>query len=182
MVGLLARNWWALALRGVVAVVFGVLALFQTDVAALFLVTLFGAYALVDGVFAVVTAVMSHTGHWIALLLQGLAGIVAGIMAFAVPGIVGLALVYLIAGWAVATGVFQIVAAIRLRKEIEGEFWLGLSGILSILFGIVVAARPGIAGVVIIWIIGGYAIVFGILLIVLGFRLRAWQHRAGARA
>jgi uncharacterized membrane protein HdeD (DUF308 family) len=173
MAELLARNWWVLALRGAIAVLFGLMALFWPGITLLALVYLFGAYAFVDGIFAVVTAVQSHADRprWWALLLEGLAGIAAGVIAFVWPGLTALTLLYLLAAWAIVTGVFAIIAAFRLHEEIEGEWLLGLSGLASAVFGVLVLIWPGAGALSVIWLIGAYAIVFGGLLVVLAFRL-----------
>jgi uncharacterized membrane protein HdeD (DUF308 family) len=147
------------------------------------LILVYGAYAFVEGVLEII-ALFSHKEGpglpWWALLLEGLLGIAAGIICFAFPGIAAITLVFLIAGWAVMTGVLQLIAAIRLRKEIEGEFWLGLTGVLSILFGLLLVFRPGLGLLTITWLIGGYALVFGIFLIALAFRLKGFRERLAA--
>lgn len=179
----LARNWWVLVLRGVIGVLFGLAAFFWPGITLLALVLLWGAYALLDGIFALVAAVKKtdrQTPTW-ALVLEGIAGILAAVLAVVWPGITALVLVYLIAAWAIVTGILEIVAAIRLRREIPGEWLLGLSGVLSLLFGLYVAVFPGAGALAIVWIIGAYAIVFGILLIALGFRLRGFLHEIDAR-
>jgi uncharacterized membrane protein HdeD (DUF308 family) len=171
----LIRNWWAVALRGVLAVVFGVLTFFWPGLFWLVVVSTFAAYALLDGalaIYAVVTGRGSGGRSW-GLLLEGLVGIAAGILTFAWPAITELALFYLIAGWALATGVFEIVAAIQLRRVIQGEWTLALSGVLSVLLGLALAFFP-IAGLMVVaWWVGAYAIAFGVILLVLGFRLRS---------
>jgi uncharacterized membrane protein HdeD (DUF308 family) len=179
MVMVLARNWWALVLRGLFAVLFGITAFAWPGITLGALVLLYGAYSLVDGVFAVAAALVGRPRGmpWWALLLEGLAGIAVGIMTVAWPGITALVLLYLIAAWAVATGVFEIVAAIRLRKEIRGEWILALSGVLSVLFGLALVVNPGAGALAVVWLIGAYAIAFGILLIALGFRLRSYALR-----
>lgn len=181
MLDILARNWWALALRGVVAVLFGLAALIWPGLTLTALVLLFGAYSLVDGIFAVVSA-FARAGRergWWAFLVEGLLGIAAGIVTLLWPGITGLVLLLFIAAWAIVTGVVEIVAAIRLRREIEGEFLLGLSGVLSVIFGLILIARPGAGAVAVAWLIGAYALLFGALLLALAFRLRGLRGRGG---
>jgi uncharacterized membrane protein HdeD (DUF308 family) len=174
MVIVLARNWWALALRGLVALFFGIAAFVWPGITLRVLVLLFGAYALVDGIFAVAAAVTATPKGipWWALLIEGLAGIAVGVLTFAWPGITALVLLYLIAAWAVVTGVFEIVAAVRLRKEIRGEWTLALAGVLSIILGVLLAARPSAGLVALAWTIGAYAIATGVILLMLSFRLR----------
>jgi uncharacterized membrane protein HdeD (DUF308 family) len=181
MVMTLARNWWVLALRGLCAIIFGILAFVWPGITLGALVLLYGAYALVDGILSIIAAVSKREGSglpWWALLLQGLLGIAAGIVTFAWPGITALFLLFLIAAWAIVTGIFAIIAAIRLRKEIQGEFWLALSGILSVVFGVLLFVRPGAGALTVVWLIGSYAIFFGILLLVLAFRLKRFKERA----
>jgi uncharacterized membrane protein HdeD (DUF308 family) len=178
MMSVLVRNWWALALRGVFAVLFGVMAFAWPGITLGAMVLLYGAYALVDGVFAIAAAVTGRTHGlpvW-ALVVEGIAGIVIGVMTFAWPGITALVLLCLVAAWAIVTGVMEIVAAIQLRKEIRGEWLLALSGVLSIILGILLVARPTVGLLWIVWMTGAYAIVFGSLLIALGFRLRRLSH------
>jgi len=165
---------WVVALRGVFAIVFGVLAIVWPGLTLLVLITLFGAYALVDGIFAVIAGIASYgrNERWWAVLLEGIAGIILGLLTFFYPGITALVLVYFIAAWALVTGIFEIAAAIRLRKEIEGEWMMVLSGILSIIFGAFLVAAPGAGALGLTWVIGAYGIVWGILLIILAFRLR----------
>jgi len=176
MVEMLARNWWIVVLRGVLAVLFGIMCFAWPGITLAALVLLYGAYALVGGVFALVSAVVGRPLRepWWALLIEGVAGIAVGIMTFFWPGITALALLFLIAAWAIVTGVFQIVAAIRLRREIQGEWLLALSGLLSVLFGVALVVRPGAGALAVIWLIGAYSIAFGVLFIALGFRLRSW--------
>jgi uncharacterized membrane protein HdeD (DUF308 family) len=180
MLTLLARNWWTLALRGIVAVVFGLAALAWPGITLTILVILLGAYLLVDGVFALIAAFKDRREHrqWWVVLLEAAASIAAGALTLAWPGLTELALLYLVAAWAVITGIFEIVAAIRLREEIKGEWLLALSGILSVLFGLILAIQPGAGALALVWIIALYAIIFGALLIMLGFRLRTWGRTA----
>jgi uncharacterized membrane protein HdeD (DUF308 family) len=170
----LARNWWVLVVRGVLAVVFGILAFVLPGATVAALVILFGAFMLVDGLFALVSAWRraDRRTSWWPFVLEGLSGIAIGVITFLWPGVTAFALLYLIAAWAFVTGVFEIVAAIRLRKEIRGELVLALIGLASIIFAVLVILFPGEGAVAIVWAIGAYAVVFGILLIVLGLRLR----------
>jgi uncharacterized membrane protein HdeD (DUF308 family) len=173
----LARNWWVLVLRGVLAILFGILAFVWPGLTVFALVVLFGAFALVDGVFALVAAFRAHGRgrRWGAFALEGVAGVALGILTFFWPDVTAIALLYLIAAWSVVTGIFEIAAAIRLRKVIRGEFFLGLAGVLSILFGILVVVFPGAGAVAVVWAIAVYAILFGILLIAVGIRLRRFR-------
>jgi uncharacterized membrane protein HdeD (DUF308 family) len=175
----LARNWWAVALRGLFAVLFGFAALAWPGITLAALVALFGAYALVDGLFAIVSAVVNagRQPRWWALLLEGLLGVAAGIAAFVWPGITALVLLYVIAAWAIVTGIFEIVAAIRLRREIRGEWLLALGGLASVLFGLSLIVFPVAGALTVVWLIGAYALVFGVLLLVLAFRLRGMRNR-----
>ena len=175
MLHLLARFWWALALRGLFAVLFGLLAIFMPHKTLLVLVLLFGAYSLLDGVFDLVSAVRSPSHHW-PFLLEGIVGIIAGVATFAWPRITGMVLLYLIAFWAISTGVFEILSGIRLRKAVANEMFLVLTGILSLLFGILIIICPGAGALAIAFWIGAYALIFGILMIALAFRLRGFRH------
>jgi len=165
---------WILVLRGVVGILFGLIAFFMPGVTLFVLTTLFGAYVLIDGVISLVTAVQSarHGQPWGHYLLEGLACLAAAAVTMIWPAITLTALVYIIAAWAVVTGVFEIVAAVRLRRVIRGEWLLILAGVASILFGCAMFAAPVIGAVVLAWWIGAYAFVFGILLLSLAFRMR----------
>lgn len=184
MMQVLARNWWALALRGLFAILFGVAAFAWPNLTLAALVILFGAYALVDGVFALVAAVRAAEAHerWWLFVLEGLAGIVVGIITFIWPGITALVLLYLIAWWALITGVFEIAAAIRLRKQIRQEWTLVLGGLASVVFGLLLFYRPGAGALAVVWLIGTYALIFGVLFLMLGFRLRGHARQMPARA
>jgi uncharacterized membrane protein HdeD (DUF308 family) len=180
-----ARNWWLYAVRGAAAVIFGVVALIWPGQALLALVLLFGAYALVDGIFSVFAGFASrqYFERWWAVLLEGIVGIVIGLIAFFWPNITALALVYLIAAWAVITGIFEIVAAIQLRRVITGEWALIFSGLLSVIFGVLLFVWPSAGAVGLVWLIGMYAAVFGVLEIIFAFRLRSlWQEVKTASA
>jgi uncharacterized membrane protein HdeD (DUF308 family) len=175
MLHLLARYWWALALRGLFAVMFGLLTFFIPSITLLALVLLFGVYALLDGIFDIVSAFRSSTHHW-AFVVEGIVGIIVGILTLIWPGITGMVLLYLIAFWAIFTGVLEIVAGIRLRAAIANEVLLILMGILSLLFGLLIIIFPGAGALAIAFWIGAYALIFGIMLIALAFRLRRFRH------
>jgi len=174
MITQVARNWWALALRGLFAILFGILVFLAPGITLEALILLLAAYFVVDGVGNIITAFnnRTHNNQWWVTLLEGVISILAGIGAFLWPGMTALILLYLVAAWAVVTGVLEIVAAIRLRKEIENEFWLGLAGLLSVLFGVALFVWPGTGILTLLWLLGGYAIVSGIFLLMLAFRLR----------
>ena len=173
---ILTRNWWVLAIRGALAILFGILAIVWPGLTLTVLVILFGAYALVDGIFAIIAFFRSdgfQGGRRWPLLFEGIAGIIAGILVLAWPGLSALVLLFVIAGWSIVTGIFEITAAIALRHDIENEWLLGLGGLASVIFGILIAIFPGEGALALAWIIGIYAIVFGILFIALAFRLRS---------
>jgi uncharacterized membrane protein HdeD (DUF308 family) len=171
----LSRNWWLFLLRGLAGILFGIITFIAPAISLAALVLLFGAYAFADGVLAIVAAVRRRgEARWGMLLLEGVAGIAVGVMTLFLPGITALTLLYLIAAWAIVTGVLELVAAVRLRKEIKGEWVLALGGIASIAFGVLVALLPGAGALAIVIWIGAYALVFGVLLVVLSFRLRSW--------
>ena len=177
--GLLAQFWWALALRGAAGILFGILAFAMPVLTLAVVVLLFGAYALVDGIFNVVAALSGRSGMrpWWALLLAGLVGIAAGLVAFFMPGLTALALAYVIGVWAIVIGILEIASAIRLRKAITNEWWLGLSGALAIVFGVFLTLAPGAGALAMVLWIGAYTFVYGIFLVLLGFRLRRHRHQ-----
>ena len=173
----LAKYWWLLLLRGIVAILFGILAFVWPGITLLTLILFYGAFALADGVLALINAIMGgNVGSRWWLALVGIAGIAAGLVTFLMPGVTALVLLIFIACWAIALGIFQIIGAIRLRKEIDNEWTIGLSGALSVLFGIVLLVAPGAGALGLIWVIASYAIVFGILLVMAAFKLK--QHQA----
>jgi uncharacterized membrane protein HdeD (DUF308 family) len=170
----LSKHWWLLLLRGIAAVVFGVLAFIWPGLTLLTLVILYGAFAIVDGVLAL-AAVFGRTGPdvpkwW--LVLTGVLDIGAGLIALFWPGITALVLIIFIGAWAIVRGIMEIVAAIQLRREIEGEWLLILAGVLSVLFGLGVLIYPGAGAVALAWLIGIYAIAIGVVMIMLAIRLR----------
>src|SRR5687767_7692947 len=174
----LSRNWGWVVLRGVAAILFGVLTFLQPGITLAALVLMFGTYSLVDGVIMIVWAIANRHGEpaWVPLVIAGLLGIAAGIVTFFFPAMTTVALLMIMAAWATAIGVTTIVAAIRLRKEITDEWRLVLSGLLSVGLGVILAAAPGVGALAMVLWIGGYAIVSGILQIALGFRLRSLGH------
>jgi uncharacterized membrane protein HdeD (DUF308 family) len=170
----MARSWWVWLLRGVAAILFGIIAFVSPAATLLALVIVFGIYAIFDGVLAVVTAfqIREVAKHWWVVLLEGLAGILFGIIALVYPLITAGALLLLIAFWAVVTGIMEIIAAIRLRREITNEWSLILTGIFSVILGVMLFVFPG-AGLALVWTIGLYAVFFGVLMIIFGFEVRS---------
>ena len=174
----LRRNWGWILVRGIAAVMFGVLALVLPGITLAALVLLWGAYALADGIIALIAAfrIRDRGKPFWALLVVGILGIAAGILTFIWPGMTAIVLLAFIAAWSLVMGIFQIIAAVRLRKSIENEWLLGLSGLLSVIFGVLMLINPGAGALAVIWVIGAYAIVFGVLLIALGLKLRSRTH------
>jgi uncharacterized membrane protein HdeD (DUF308 family) len=174
MNALLAKNWWAVALRGAAAILFGIVALLVPGAAMLSLALVFAAYLLVDGVFAVVAAARAaqHHERWGLLLLEGVLNLVMGVVAACFPAAAVLAFVFVTAAWALISGVLMLAAAFHLYAS-HGRWWLVLGGVVSILWGALLAAAPLTGAVVLTWWLGAYAILFGILLLVLGFQLRS---------
>jgi uncharacterized membrane protein HdeD (DUF308 family) len=185
MSAVLARNWWLVALRGALGILFGLVALLLPFATILSLVLLFSAYALVDGVVAIIAAIRNSRRHerWGFLVLEGVVSIAAGVVAFVWPGLTVLAFVLLVAAWALVTGALMVVAAFRLNTD-HGRWWLLLGGIVSFLFGVLLAIAPLIGALVLTWWVGAYALVFGVALLILAFRLRARrdQHPRAATA
>lgn len=172
--GSLAQSWWAVALRGVAAITFGIITFFAPGISFAALVLLFAVYAFADGILGIVTAFSDVPRRWL-FLLEGLVGIAAGVVTLIWPGITVLALLYLIAAWALLTGVIEIAAAIRLRKVITGEWLLALTGIFSLAVGVLLFLFPGPGALALVIWIGAYALVFGVLLVALGLRLRRFR-------
>ncbi|MEU8799774.1 HdeD family acid-resistance protein [Spirillospora sp. NPDC048819] len=180
MFDLMTRHWWVLAVRGAFAILFGVAAWVWPGITVWALVVLFGAYALVDGLIALVEAFRGTTGAPRGLLaLSGVAGIALGVAAMAWPGITAFVLLMLIAAWAVATGLMEIVAAIALRKELRGEWAYVLTGAISLLFGILLFVWPVSGALAVVWLIGFFSILFGAAMIGAAFRLRRLGQAAG---
>jgi uncharacterized membrane protein HdeD (DUF308 family) len=174
---LLGRNWWALVIRGIFALIFGILAFVWPAITLGALVLLFGAYAIVDGIFAIVAAIDSkgRETNWWTLLVEGILGIAIGVFTFMWPGITALTLLYLIGIWAIVTGILEIAEAIRLRKIITHEWLLALAGVASLAFGVLLFIYPRAGALAVMWWIGAYAIFFGVMLLSLGLRLRSWK-------
>jgi uncharacterized membrane protein HdeD (DUF308 family) len=170
----LSDAWWAVLLRGIAAIAFGVITFFWPGITLAALVLLFGAYAFVDGISAIILGIREYgeRERWWATVLVGFVGVAAGVITFLTPNITALALLVVIAAWAIVRGVFEISAAIRLRHAIEGEWLLGLVGALSIAFGVLMLLFPGAGALALVLWIGAFAFVSGIMLVVLSFRVR----------
>lgn len=179
----LSRNWWVLLLRGLVAILFGVLTFTWPGISLASLVLLFGAYTLADGILGVLTAIghRKDRENWWMLLIGSLVGVGIGLLTLFHPGVTALALVFYIAIWAVSTGLLQVVTAIRLRREIEGEWALVLAGLASVAFGVLLMAQPGSGALALLWLIASFAILLGILFVVLAFKLKAVAGKIEAR-
>jgi uncharacterized membrane protein HdeD (DUF308 family) len=182
MAVVLARHWWSLAARGLLALLFGVLAVAAPGAAITGMAIAFGAYALVTGIFAIIFAIQSRRSaeHWGAILFEGIVGVIAAVLVLVMPGFAALAFVTLVAVWSLLTGGAQIAAAIRLRKMIDNEWLLILAGIVSIAFGALLLYAPVAGAIVLAWWIGAYAFVFGILQIALSLKLRRWARHVDA--
>jgi uncharacterized membrane protein HdeD (DUF308 family) len=175
MIEALKRHWWVLVIRGICGIVFGVIALAYPGLALATLVLLFGAWVLIDGVFRIVgaTAGRASDPDWGFHLIVGILGVVVGFLTFRAPGITALALIIYIAAWALMVGAAEIALAIKLRKEMKGEWFLILMGLASIIFAVLLLWNPGPGALALLWLIASYAIVFGVLAIIFGFRLRS---------
>jgi uncharacterized membrane protein HdeD (DUF308 family) len=179
MLNLLARNWWLVEIRGVAAIAFGILAFLWPGLTLLVLVTLFAAYVLIDGIALLLSLARGEPatrGHRLSVGLMGILGVAVGIATIFWPGITALALLYLTAFWAITLGATQVIAAIRLRRELAGELWLVIGGLLTILFGVFILVFPGTGLLSLVWIVGAWAIVFGITNVILAWRLRGLHH------
>ena len=179
MIKTLSRNWWMFIGRGLFALLFGALALALPELTLIMMIWMFGTFVTVDGMFQIVASITrrEELKRWWVILLEGIFGVAVGLMTFLWPGITGIVLFMMIVVWAIVTGVLEITAAIQLRRILENEWLLAFSGGLSILLGIGMLVWPGASVIALAWLIGIYAIVFGITLIALGFRLKDWnQH------
>jgi len=181
---LLAENWWSLVIRGLAAILLGLITIFWPGIRLGSLVSLFGVYALIDGLAGIAGALRAGEAHerWGALLIEGLAGIMAWLITIAWPVTTALSLVYVIAAWVLVTGVFEMIAALRLRRYIAGEWLLLLSSLASLVLGILLLALPLARVLAIAFWVGVYGLVFGSLLIALGFRLQKWAKTPAAES
>jgi uncharacterized membrane protein HdeD (DUF308 family) len=179
----LSEKWWVLLVRGLVSVAFAILIWMQPAITLKALIILFGAFAFVDGVLGVWTAFSSRKdrNNWWLLMLWGLVGIGIGIITFVAPAVTALALLFYIAIWAIVTGVLEIITAVKLRKEIEGEWLLGLAGLVSVIFGIVLIVHPGAGVLAVLWLLAAYALILGVLMIILAFKVRGWGAKLSSR-
>lgn len=173
-----ANYWWLFLVRGLMAVIFGVIALVWPGITVLALVTLFGAYVIVDGFFSFVQAFRVEGRVRWSLVAWGLISVAAGIAVLLWPGITALVLIYMIGFWAILTGFVEIMAAVAFRKEMTNEWALALGGVLSIAVGAFMVIAPGSGAVALVWLIGAYAIAFGIMLVMAGLTLRRWPAEA----
>jgi uncharacterized membrane protein HdeD (DUF308 family) len=175
MFSVLARNWWAFAIRGVLGIVFGIIAFAWPSVTMLSLVLVFAAYAIVDGIFAIIAAVRAAQAHerWMLFLLEGIVGIAAGTIAYMWPGLTVVVFVTLIGIWALVTGGLMLAAAFRLDSD-HGRWWFVLGGLASLIYGAILLIAPLVGALVLTWWIGAYALVFGIMMLIGSFRLRAF--------
>ena len=180
----LYRYWWQPVIRGIIAIVLGILAFAMPGITLATLVIFFGAYMLVNGVFLTITSLGSRKEKedWGLLLAEGLMSIVIGVITFVMPGITVLGLVIYIAAWALATGVLEVIAAVRLRKVMTHEVWLALSGVASIVFAFLLMLYPAAGALSLLWLIGIFAIVFGVFLTILGFEVHHHGRKIGAHA
>jgi uncharacterized membrane protein HdeD (DUF308 family) len=181
MADMLARNWWIIALRGVAALIFGVLAFLWPGIALIVLVMLFGVYVLVDGIFNLINAALASVQEprWI-VAVMGIAGVIIGIVTLVWSDLSAIALIYLIAALAVTVGAFTILAAIRLRHDIDDEWLMAFIGVVLVLFGLAIAIVPGSGALALVWLISAFVVAYGVLQLSLAFRLRSWSQLGGS--
>jgi uncharacterized membrane protein HdeD (DUF308 family) len=181
MFNLMTQNWWAIALRGLVAVLFGIAAFMWPDITLWVLAPLFGVYAMINGIFAVIEAFGRDVSRerWLPLLFEGVVSIVVGAMILIWPGLTAMGLLFLIAFWAIMTGVFEIITAVRLRHEIRGEWLLALIAILSMAFGLLLLAFPAPGAFSVILMIRAFVFAIGALMMALAFKLRSLRRPGG---
>lgn len=179
LANILSRSWWMILIRALIAILFGIMIFVQPGISLVSLVWAFGVLVLADGIANVAIAIQGRNEHddWWVFLLGGLAGVIVGLLSLFNPGVTAMILLFYIAIWAIVTGFLQIGAAIRLRKEIEGELWLGLGGLASVVFGMLLVARPGDGALAVLSLIGAYAILFGVTLLFLALRVRGFAKR-----
>ena len=173
MLDLLKKRWWWILVRGIAAILFGIATFAWPGLTIWALVMLFAAYAIVDGASMIVFG--RRLGNWFWYALAGLVSMAAGVIAIAWPGITSMALLWVIAAWAILTGIFQIMSGIEIRKAVEGEWVLYVGGALAILFGLMLFFRPGAGALSVVWLIGTFMILFGILQVILSFKLKGLQ-------
>lgn len=176
MLDTIASGWWMLLIRGLAAIAFGLLAFFWPGITLFVLIILFAAHCVVDGAMAMALGLQlrkqADSTPWLFIMLMGAISVGAGIATFAWPGLTAVVLLFLIAGWAIARGVFEVVAAVHFRKVIENEWFLAMAGVLSVLFGVCLIAWPGAGLLSLMWLVGSFSMAFGILMCLLAFRLR----------
>jgi uncharacterized membrane protein HdeD (DUF308 family) len=182
MADILTRHWWSLAARGLLAILFGVLAFAAPGAAIAGMAIAFGAFALVTGIFAIVFAIQARRSEerWGTVLFEGIISLIVGVFVLMRPGIAAVAFVTLVAVWSILTGGAQIATAIRLRKIIEHEWLLGIAGVFSIAFGALLLYAPVAGAIVLAWWIGAYAFVLGLLQIGVALKLRRWSKKVHA--
>ena len=180
MVSELAMNWWSMGIRGVITALFGVAAIAWPNITLAVLIGLFGIFMLVDGVIAFISAIRAgqERQRWWTYVVEGLVEVGIGIAVFSVPQVTAVILLYFIAFWAIFIGIWRIATAIELRREIEGEWLWGLSGLVALLFGFAILAFPAAGALTLVRVIGIFALAFGIFSIIMSFRVRSWQHEA----
>lgn len=177
--GDVSRSWWLLLVRGIAAIIFGLLALLWPGITVLVLVAFFGAYALVSGIAAVIAGARHEGGHRAWLIVTGILGILAGIIAFVWPGITSLALLYVVAAWAIFAGVADVMTGIKMRDVIDNEWEHIVAGALSVIFGVLLLVWPGAGLLALAWLVGVFAILYGIAMIALAFRVKNFRTRVG---